>query len=57
MAFLDYGDVHISKNVTVNAIRPLLVASKNLLLCDSIKCAESSSIVYSLVETAKADGI
>lgn len=57
MAFLDYGDVPISNNLAENAIRPFAVGRKNWLFCDSVKGAESSAIVYSLVETAKANGI
>ena len=36
---------------------PFVVGRKNWLFCDSVKGAESSAIVYSLVETAKANGI
>ena len=57
MAFLDYGDVPISNNLAENAIRPFVVGRKNWLFCDSVKGAESSAIVYSLVETAKANGV
>ena len=56
-AFLDYGDVPISNNLAENAIRPFVVGRKNWLFCDSVKGAESSAIVYSLVETAKVNGI
>ncbi len=57
MAFLDYGEVPISNNLAENAIRPFVAGRKNWLFCDSVKGAESSAIVYSLVETAKANGI
>ena len=57
MAFLDHGDVPISNNLSENAIRPFVVGRKNRLFYDSVKGAESSAIVYSLVETAKANGI
>ena len=36
MAFLDYGDVHISNNLAENAIRPFVVGRKNWLFCDSV---------------------
>ncbi len=55
MAFLDHWDVPISNNLAENAIRPFVVGRKNWLFCDSVKGAESSAIVYSLVETAKAN--
>jgi transposase len=57
MEFLDHGDVPISNNLAENAIRPFVVGRKNWLFCDSVKGAESSAIVYSLVETAKANNV
>ena len=56
-AFLEHGEVPISNNLAENAIRPFVVGRKNWLFCDTVKGAESSAIVYSLVETAKANGI
>ena len=47
----------ISNNLAENAIRPFVVGRKNWLFCDTVKGAESSAIVCSLVETAKANGI
>ena len=55
--FLDSPEVPISNNLAENAIRPFVVGRKNWLFCDSVKGAESSAIVYSLVETAKANGV
>ena len=57
MAFLDYGDVPISNNLAENAIRPFTFGRKNWLLCDTPKGVEASAIVYSLAESAKANGI
>lgn len=56
-AFLDSPDVPISNNLAENAIRPFVVGRKNWLFCDSVKGAESSAIVYSIVETAKANNL
>ena len=56
-AFVQHGDVPISNNLAENAIRPFAVGRKNWLFCDTVKGAESSAIVYSMVETAKANGI
>lgn len=56
-AFLRYGDVEISNNLAENAIRPFVVGRKNWLFCDTPKGAEASAIVYSLVETAKANNV
>ena len=56
-AFLEHGEVDISNNFAGNAIRPFVVGRKNWLFCDSPKGADSSAIVYTLVETAKANGM
>ena len=47
----------ISNNPAENAIRPFVVGRKNWLFCDTPKGAESSAIVYTMVETAKANGL
>ena len=56
-AFLSNGEVPISNNLAENAIRPFTLGRKNWLFCDTTKGAEASAIVYSLVESAKANGI
>ncbi len=56
-AFLDHGEVDISNNFAENAIRPFVVGRKNWLFSDTEKGAQSSAIVYTLVETAKANGL
>ena len=57
MAYLDNGEVPISNNLAENAIRPFTLGRKNWLFCDTPKGAEASAVVYSLVESAKANGI
>ena len=54
---LAHGKVDISNNLAENAIRPFVVGRKNWLFCDTPKGAESSAIVYTMVETAKANGL
>ena len=56
-AFLDHGEVDISNNFAENAIWPFVVGRKNWLFSDTAKGAQSSAIVYTLVETAKANGL
>ena len=56
-AFLDNGEVEISNNFAENAIRPFVIGRKNWLFSDTVKGAKSSAIVYSLIETAKANGV
>ena len=56
-AFLDNGEVPISNNLAENAIWPFTLGRKNWLFCNTPKGAEASAVVYSLVESAKANGI
>lgn len=56
-AFLSHGDMEISNNQVENAIRPFVVGRKGWLFCDTPKGATASAVVYTLVETAKANHI
>jgi len=47
----------LSNNAAENAIRPFTVGRKNWLFADTPKGASASAVVYSLVETAKANGL
>ena len=51
------GRCSISNNTAENAIRPFTVGRKNWLFSDTAKGAEASAAVYSIVETAKANGL
>ena len=51
------GEVEISDNPAENAIHPFVAGYKDRLFSDTPKGADSSAIVYTLVETAKANGI
>ena len=51
------GRLRIDNNLTENAIRPFVVGRKNFLFCDSVAGANASANLYSLIETAKANGI
>ena len=55
-AFLDDPEIPLSNNRAENAIRPFVVGRKNWLFSDTVRGAESSAIIYSLIETAKANG-
>jgi transposase len=39
-----------------NAIRPVAIGRKNFLFCDSVEGAETTAVLYSVIETAKAHG-
>lgn len=51
------GRCSISNNAAENAIRPFTVGRKNWLFADTPKGADASATVYSLIETAKANGL
>ena len=56
-AFLLDGRIPISNNDAENAIRPFVVGRKNWLFCNTTNGAQASASVYSIVETAKANGL
>lgn len=56
-AFLEHGEIEISDNQVENAIRPLVVGRKNWLFSDTPQGAEATAIAFSLIETAKANGL
>ena len=51
------GRCSLSNNAAENAIRPFVTGRKNWLFSDTPKGADASAAVYSLVETAKANGL
>ena len=53
----DYGEVPLDTNLVENAIRPFAVGRKNWLFADTVRGAEASANLYSLVATAKANDI
>jgi len=55
--FLTHGEVPMTNNLCENAIRPFVVGRKGWLFSDTVKGAVASANLYSLVETAKANGI
>lgn len=56
-AFILDGRLEISNNRAERAIKPFVIGRKNFLFSKSPKGATASSIVYSIVETAKANGL
>lgn len=53
--FLDDGEIPIDNNAAEQSIRSFCIGKKNWAMCDTINGAKSSAIIYSLVETAKAN--
>ena len=55
--FLTDGDVPIDNNASERAIRGFCIGKKNWRMIDTINGAKSSAIIYSIVETAKANNL
>ena len=51
------GRLCIDNNPAENAIRPFVIGRKNYLFSASVRGATSSANIYSLIETAKANGL
>lgn len=57
IVYLEDPNVGLDNNAAENAIRPFAVGRKNWLFAGSPSGARSSAALYSLVETAKANGL
>ena len=57
VGYLDDGRLQISNALAENAIRPFAVGRRNWLFADTARGARASATVYSLIETAKANGL
>ncbi|RMG33956.1 MAG: IS66 family transposase [Gammaproteobacteria bacterium] len=55
--YLADGQLRISNALAENAIRPFAIGRKNWLFADTPRGAKASATVYSLIETAKANGL
>lgn len=57
MNYLKDGNCSISNNLAENTIRPFTIGRKNWLFSGGPRGATASAAVYSVVETAKANGL
>jgi transposase len=55
--YIDDGRLRPDNNLVENAIRPFVVGRKNWLFSGHPKGAQASAAMYSLIETAKANGL
>lgn len=55
--YLEDGRCSFSNNLSENAIRPFVVGRKGWLFSDTPAGAETSAIIYTMVENAKANGV
>ena len=56
-AFLEDGNLEIDNNAAERAIKPFVIGRKNWLFANTPRGARASAVVYSLVETAKENGL
>ena len=55
--YLDSGLLDIDNNAAERGIKPFVIGRKNWLFAQSVNGAKASAVLYSLVETAKANGL
>lgn len=55
--FLNDENVPLDNNAAERAIRPFCIGKKNWVMIDTPVGAESSAVIYSIVETAKANNL
>ena len=55
--YINDGRLHIDNNPVENAIRPFAIGRKNWMFSDGQAGAKASAMMYSIIETAKANGL
>lgn len=55
--YLKNGHIPIDNNGAENGIRPFVIGRKNWMFCDTVNGAHASAKLYSVIETAKANGL
>ena len=56
-AFLEDPQIPIDNNLAERAVKPFVIGRKNWLFSTSPKGAEASSIAYSIINSAQANGM
>ena len=57
MRVLEDGRLELSNNLAERSIKPFVIGRKNFLFANTPRGARSSAVIYSMVETAKANGL
>ena len=52
-----HPELSLDNNLAERSIRPIAIGRKNWLFSTSLEGAESNAMIYSLIETAKANGL
>ena len=54
---LEDGRLELSNNLAERSIKPFVIGRKNFLFANTPRGAQSSAVIYSMIETAKANGL
>jgi len=57
LRYIEDGHLQIDNNRAERAIKPFVIGRKNWLFANTANGAQASAILYSLIETAKANGL
>ena len=57
MAYLNDGRLELSNNRAERSIKPFVIDRKNFLFANTSGGAQSSAVIFSLIETAKENGL
>jgi transposase len=57
LRYIDHGDLNIDNNRAERAIKPFVIGRKNWMFANTSNGAKASATLYSLIETAKANGL
>ena len=55
--YLEDGRLELSNNRAERSIKPFVIGRKNFLFANTPLGAQSSAVIYSLIETAKENGL
>ena len=55
--FLENPDIPIDNNLAERTVKPFVIGRKNWLFSTSPKGAEASAMIYSIINTAEANGL
>lgn len=53
MTFLEGPKLELSNNAAERAVKPFVISRKNFLFCNTPNGANSSAVIFSIIETAK----
>ncbi|WP_425453578.1 IS66 family transposase [Anaeroplasma bactoclasticum] len=55
--YREYGYLEISNNIAERSVKPFVIARKNFLFSKTENGAQASGLLFSIIQTAKANGL